>query len=159
MENINTLLFNARGMFVCLLVLVAFWKILSIYSKFYIDFWVQKCTSKIISPPVANLLVTFRWPVGLVLANCRQTVGRLLADCWWRGAVLHNYPFQKNLNKSVSQLSVRCWSTVGQQIADSRLTDYQQSADCRWGELFFTIAPIRMLVASNWHWHTIIYTI
>ena len=70
---------------------MAFWKILSIYSKFYIDFWVQKCTSKVISPPVANLLVTCRWPVGLVSVNCRQTVGRQLTDCRWRGAVLHNY--------------------------------------------------------------------
>ena len=38
MENINTLSFNAQGMFAYIKVLVAFWKILSIYSKFYIDF-------------------------------------------------------------------------------------------------------------------------
>ena len=37
--------------------------------------------------------------------------------------------FQKNLNKSVGQLSVRCWSTVGQLSANSRPTDHQQSAD------------------------------
>ena len=64
---------------------------LSIYSKFYIDVWVQKCTSKVISLPVANLLVTCRWPVSLVWANFRQTVGRQLVDCQWRGAILHNY--------------------------------------------------------------------
>ena len=39
-------------------------------------------SNKAISPPVANLLVTCRWPVGLVSANCWLTVGRLLADCW-----------------------------------------------------------------------------
>ena len=72
--------------------------------------------------------------------------------------------FQKNLNKSVGQLSVRCWSTVGQlsadrsptvgwqsadrlptvgrQITNSRPTDNQQSANCRWGELFFTITEV-----------------
>ena len=37
--------------------------------------------------------------------------------------------FQKNLNKSVGQLSVRCWSTVGQLSANSRPTDRRQSAD------------------------------
>ena len=37
--------------------------------------------------------------------------------------------FQKNLNKSVGQLSVRCWSTVGQLLANSRLTDRRESAD------------------------------
>ena len=105
MENINTLSFNAQGMFVCLKVLVAFWKILSIYSKFYIDFWVQKCTSKVISPPVANLLVTCQWPVGLVAANCRQTVGRQLADCRWRGAVLHKTTeFKLSLQRPVIKL-------------------------------------------------------
>ena len=72
--------------------------------------------------------------------------------------------FQKNLNKSVGQLLVRCWSTVGQlsansrptdrrqsadrlptvgrQITNSRPTDNQQSADCRLGELFFTVTQI-----------------
>ena len=76
-----------------------------------------------------RLSLTCWLPVGGLWVKCRPTVGRLLADCWWREAVLHNYPFQKNLNKSVGQLSARCCSTVGQQIADSRPTDYQQSAD------------------------------
>ena len=37
-------------------------------------------SNKAISPPVANLLVTCRWPVGLVSANCWLTVGRLSVE-------------------------------------------------------------------------------
>ena len=34
---------------------------------------------------------------------------------------------------------VDSWPTVSRQITDSRPTDKQQSANCQWGELFFTI--------------------
>ena len=39
--------------------------------------------------------------------------------------------FQKNLNKSVSQLSVRCWSTVGQLSADRLPTVSRQITNSR----------------------------
>ena len=68
----------------------------------------QKCTSKVTSLPVTNLLVTCWWPVGLVSANCRQTVGRQLADCWWRGATLHNYRLSNMFSLNLSDIGWQC---------------------------------------------------
>ena len=42
--------------------------------------------------------------------NSRSTVGQQMSR--------RKLSFQKKLNKSVGQLLVRCWSTVGQQSAD-----------------------------------------
>ena len=46
--------------------------------------------------------------------DSRSTVGQQIS--------CRKLSFQKNLNKSVGQLSVRCWSTVGRQITNSRPT-------------------------------------
>ena len=53
--------------------------------------------------------------------DSRSTVGQQIS--------CRKLSFQKNLNKSVGQLSVRCWSTVGQLSADRSPTVGRQSAD------------------------------
>ena len=53
--------------------------------------------------------------------NSRSTVGQQMSR--------RKLSFQKKLNKSVCQLLVRCWSTVGQQSADRSPMVGQQSAD------------------------------
>ena len=65
---------------------------------------------------IANTLLTDHWQS----TNSRSTVGQQMS--------YRKLSFQKNLNKSVGQLSVRCWSTVGQLLANSRLTDRRESA-------------------------------
>ena len=66
---------------------------------------------------IANTLPTYHQQSTV----SQSTVGQQMA--------CRKLSFQKNLNKSVGQLSVRCWSTVGQLSANSRPTDHQQSAD------------------------------
>ena len=93
---------------------------------------------------IANTLPTDHWHS----INSRSTVGQQIS--------YRKLSFQKNLNKSVGQLSVRCWSTVGQQSADrsprvgrqttnSQLTCNKQSADCWRGELLFTITEFSVI--------------
>ena len=53
--------------------------------------------------------------------DSRSTVGQQMS--------CRKLSFQENLNKSVSQLLVRCWSTVDQLSANSWLTDCRQSAE------------------------------
>ena len=62
------------------------------------------------------------------LTDRSPTVNRQSVDCGQQMSC-RKLSFQKNLNKSVGQLSVRCWSTVGQLSANSRPTDRRQSAD------------------------------
>ena len=62
------------------------------------------------------------------LTDRSPTVNRQSVDCGQQMSC-RKLSFQKNLNKSVGQLSVRCWSTVGQLSADRSPTVGRQSAD------------------------------
>ena len=71
-----------------------------------------------------KLLTSYRQIANTLLTDHQQstdsqsTVGQQMS--------CRKLSFQKNLNKSVGQLSVRCWSTVGQLLANSQPTVSQQ---------------------------------
>ena len=52
----------------------------------------QLSFQQIVNKAVGQQLVNCQPTVGQQVIDNGPTIARLLADCWWRGAVLHNYP-------------------------------------------------------------------
>ena len=74
--------------------------------------------SRVVNHTLFKAIIGMKLPTDCQhLTDRSPTVNRQSVDCGQQMSC-RKLSFQKNLNKSVGQLSVRCWSTVGQLSAD-----------------------------------------